>query len=76
MSGIDSPPPAPAPTGPPTWLRWRSEARKFGIALLGFASNAVAAGVVPEPYKTWVVAVIGFATAVGVFRAGNTNAGV
>jgi hypothetical protein len=45
--------------------------RKFLVAVAGTATNAVAAGLVPEKYVAITTAAIGLATAVAVFLTPN-----
>jgi len=54
---------------PGFWQR----ARKFLVALLGFAASAVAAGIVPEPYDQWVTVAVAGLTALGVYRVPNAR---
>lgn len=64
----------------PTWLRVRSDARKFGVTLLGVLATAAAiadqasgTGVLPEPYAAWAPVLVAVATAAGVYKAKNAG---
>jgi hypothetical protein len=58
----------------PTWARVLTDARKFGVGLLGALATAAAAGLVPAPYDRWAPVVIALATALGVYAVPNTDA--
>lgn len=51
-----------------------SQSRKWGLALLGVALQAVSAGVLPEKYQPWGAVVVALATALGVYHVPNAAA--
>ncbi len=58
----------------PTWTRILTDARKFGVALLGLLVTAMAQGLVPEKYQPWAAVAIALGTALGVYKAENKPA--
>lgn len=48
-----------------------TEARKFGASVAGGLVALLAAGLIPEPYDTYAIAVVGFLTSIGVYKARN-----
>lgn len=64
----------------PAWTRVRSDARKFGVALLGLLATAAAiadqaagTNVLPPELARWAPVVVAVATALGVYKVRNTT---
>lgn len=57
----------------PTFLKWLTEARKVGAAVAGLIALALASNLVPAEYVGYANTAIGVLTAVGVYKARNTE---
>lgn len=57
----------------PTWMKVTTEARKFGVALIGVIATLTAQGLIPEPYDKWAAVLVALGTALGVYTAENTT---
>ncbi len=55
-------------------IKFARRARKFLVAAVGALAVIVAAGILPEPAKSWAVAALAVATALGVYRVPNAPA--
>lgn len=59
----------------PNYHRVFTEARKFGVAVLGLAATVAASDAVPERYRGWAQVVLALATALGVYHVENVPSG-
>lgn len=64
--------PGPDHAGPPP--SWPARARKFLVAVAGFAGEAVAAGLLHGDAERWTVAALGALTLAGIYRVPNAQA--
>jgi hypothetical protein len=56
----------------PIWLKWGSEAKKFGFAAMNIIFAAAALGLLPDPYGKYVAVAAAVLSAAGVYNAKNT----